>query len=74
MVAIEANKLLTKMLTATSVDEMKKYHDQYLAYLEAHGWDDWTYDQTTLERVNEGWDEPKSSKPAHKSKPRQLLN
>ncbi len=65
IVAIEANKLTHKMLTATTPEQLNKYYDLYLQYLKATGWDPVSFDQETLNRVNKNWEEeqPRTEKP-----------
>lgn len=63
VVAIEANKLTRKMLSARSPEEMEKLYDLYIEYLNATGWDPISFDQETLSRVNEGWEEKEPEPP-----------
>lgn len=56
IVAIEADKLLNKVLSARSIDEMTILYDKYMAYLQATGWDSQSFDQETLIRVDKSWD------------------
>jgi hypothetical protein len=56
LVAIEANKLLSKILSARSMDEMTAFYNEYINYLEATGWSSTSFDSETLKRVDANWD------------------
>lgn len=59
IVAIEANKLTNKMMTATTPEQLNKYYELYVQYLTATGWDPISFDQETARRVDEDWEDKK---------------
>lgn len=56
MVAIEADKILGKILSTKDPDKISMYYDQYLDYLKATGWTDEEFDRETSKRVDRGWE------------------
>lgn len=56
IVAIEANRLLMKMITSSDGDPFF-YWDLYIDFINACGWTDQEFDQETLRRVDAGWDD-----------------
>lgn len=56
VVAIEADRIIMKMVIASSWDEATYYWDVYLGYITACGWNNKSYDEETLKRVDNSWD------------------
>ncbi len=54
-VAIEADRLIVKMVLATTWAQMDYYWDVYLVFLDACGWTDKEFDAETLKRIDATW-------------------
>ncbi len=58
-IAPEANKLFVKMTAAPDLKTVRYWYEAYVSLLAAAGWDPVSFDQETLRRVDEDWDENK---------------
>jgi len=56
LIAPEAHKILTKLLSAKNNEEMRSYYTDYLNLLDAAGWDDNSFDAETFKRINDSWE------------------
>ena len=57
MVAIEADKILQRVLNAKDSSEAYELYNQYIQYLNACGWNLSDFDRVSLDRVDTGWEE-----------------
>lgn len=57
----EAEKLFAKMTTAPDLDTMKQYYEEYVSFLAAAGWTPVEFDQEMAKRVDEGWEDKKTT-------------
>ena len=57
--APEANKLIQKMVLAQDLKSIAYWWDVYVSLLESAGWDPESFDNETIRRIDEGWDETK---------------
>jgi hypothetical protein len=55
LVAIEADKILVKMVCAPSW-RAHEFFERYLLFITACGWTDLEFDMETLRRVDAAWD------------------
>lgn len=55
VVAIEADRIIMKMVIASSWDSAFHYWDLYLEFLDACGWSDREFDCETLKRIDAAW-------------------
>ena len=58
-IAPEANKLFAKITSAPDLKTVRYLYEAYISLLAAAGWDPVSFDQETLKRVDESWDETK---------------
>lgn len=56
-VALEVEKLITKMVSAVEPKAIHYWHEQYLMFLEANGWTEKEFDDTLLKSINSNWTE-----------------
>lgn len=56
IVAIEANRILIKMVITPSWEESYHFWDLYNEYILACGWTDKEFDQETLRRIDLNWE------------------
>jgi hypothetical protein len=54
-VIIKADEYLTKKIKATDPNESARFYKQYLDWLDACGWDEQSFDEETLNRIDEEW-------------------
>ena len=55
VVAVEADRLIIRMVVAPSVEEVYYYWDLYVSYIEACGWTDQEFDKETIKRIDAAW-------------------
>lgn len=55
-IALEAERIIMKMVLAPSWETSHYYWKLYLGYIDACGWDNESYDQELLKRVDASWD------------------
>lgn len=55
LVAIEATKILNKILTSSDDGMINDYYDKYVQYLNACGWTDSEFDKESLKRIDSNW-------------------
>lgn len=56
MVALEADRLIIRMVIAPTPRQASYYWELYLGYISACGWTDRELDQETLRRIDAAWD------------------
>jgi len=61
LIAPEANRLIQRMATAYDLKAISYWWDIYVSLLEKSGWDPVSFDQETIKRIDEGWEEPDST-------------
>jgi len=59
IVAIEADRLIVRMVLSYELGLSQYYWELYLGYIAACGWTDQEFDQETLRRVDVAWDNVK---------------
>ena len=64
IVAIEANKIIKRFYVAKDLCEASNIYREYEQFLGACGWTDTEFDQATMKRVDESWDESTAKPPA----------
>lgn len=55
IVAIEATKILNKILSSSEEGMINDYYDKYVQYLNACGWSDSEFDKESLKRIDADW-------------------
>ncbi len=56
IVALEANKILNKILSSQEEDMIEAYYDRYIQYLEAAGWTAEEFDKESMKRIDKNWE------------------
>jgi hypothetical protein len=60
IVAVEAEKLFNKVVSARNQEEVFQKYKDYTDYLEACGWSVAEYDQEQLKRIDTDWEPPQN--------------
>jgi len=55
IVAAEADRLIIRMVIASTVEQVYYYWKLYIAYIEACGWTDQDFDKETIKRIDADW-------------------
>jgi hypothetical protein len=55
VIAIEADRLIIKMVIASSREESFHYWNLYLEYIAACGWTNQEFDQEMMRRIDKNW-------------------
>lgn len=60
IVAVEAEKLFNKVVSARNQEEVFQKYKDYTDYLEACGWSVSEFDAEMLKRINQDWEPPQN--------------